>query len=332
MYNNPNQNNPYQQPIYTQNLQGPNQSLYPPPPPFQPSKNSTPQTRPYTNKMLVILMCVYITFWIVAFIGGSFPVNSSGNIFLTALAESLVCGLFVSVLIMDWKGYTTLNGLITWQQRGVKKALIVCALTFLFMITIGIYLVRAYLQSRRALTGQTYRPIKARRNTVAMIVGIVVCLFSLLSFSVNASASATAATAHTTQAAHPTIAAKQVVKKAIPTQKSFPTPTPIPPTPTPVPPTPTPIPPTPTLVPPTPTPVQAVTGVGGNPYGYDFNAGTLIYSPGADLCGYVACVTTFWTDTNGYVVECANGEYSHSGGVRGACSRDGGVEAILYSH
>jgi hypothetical protein len=32
------------------------------------------------------------------------------------------------------------------------------------------------------------------------------------------------------------------------------------------------------------------------------------------------------------VVECANGLYSHSGGVRGACSRDGGVARILYSH
>ena len=48
-------------------------------------------------------------------------------------------------------------------------------------------------------------------------------------------------------------------------------------------------------------------------------------------------VTIFHVDyileeQNGYVVECANGEYSHSGGVSGACSRDGGVAAILYSH
>ena len=328
MYNNPNQNTPYQQPIYTQNLQGPNQPVYPPPP-FQPSNNFTALPRPYTNRVLLILACAYIAFWIVGFIGSSFPVNSSGNIFLTSLAESLVCGLFVSVLIMDWKGYTTLSGLITWQQRGVKKALIVCALIFLFMITLGIYLVRMYLQSRRLMTGQIYRPMKARRNTVAMIVGIIVCLCSLLSFSASASASAMTATTHTTQAPHPTIAVKQVVKKATPTQKSIPTPKPTPkPTPTKAPV----VVPTATPVPPTPTPVPVVTGVGGNPYGYDFNAGTLIYSPAADLCTYVSCVTTFWSDTNGYVVECANGEYSHSGGVRGACSRDGGVEAILYSH
>lgn len=75
-----------------------------------------------------------------------------------------------------------------------------------------------------------------------------------------------------------------------------------------------------------------VTGVNNNPWGYDFNPGSLIYNPNSGFCGYFSCVSTFWTATSGYVVECANNEYSHSGGVRGACSRDGGVEATLYQH
>lgn len=75
-----------------------------------------------------------------------------------------------------------------------------------------------------------------------------------------------------------------------------------------------------------------VTGVNNNPWGYDFNPGSLIYNPNSGFCGYFSCVSTFWTATSGYVVECGNGEYSHSGGVRGACSRDGGVEATLYQH
>lgn len=83
---------------------------------------------------------------------------------------------------------------------------------------------------------------------------------------------------------------------------------------------------------PTPTPAPR-TGVNGNPWGYNFNPGNLIYNPPSAFCGqYFSCVSTFWVDTNGYVAECANGEYTHSGGVRGACSRDGGVAQTLYSH
>jgi hypothetical protein len=67
-------------------------------------------------------------------------------------------------------------------------------------------------------------------------------------------------------------------------------------------------------------------------YNTDPNGGQLVYSPPADFCNNNACVSTFWVDTAGYVVECANGEYSHSGGVRGVCSRDGGVAATLYQH
>ncbi len=108
-------------------------------------------------------------------------------------------------------------------------------------------------------------------------------------------------------------------------------------------PTPT-IAPSPTPVLPTPTPVQqpvqqqppvqqpAITGVNGNPWGYDFNPGSYIYSPNADFCEYFTCVSTFWKDTNGYVAECGSGSYTHSGGISGACSRNGGVKAILYQH
>jgi len=94
---------------------------------------------------------------------------------------------------------------------------------------------------------------------------------------------------------------------------------------------PTPVPPSPT---PAPIPTTPITGVNGNPWGYDFDSsGNLIFSPPGDFCGqYFSCVSSFWTSANGYVAECANGVYTHSGGVRGACSRDGGVLQALYSH
>jgi hypothetical protein len=100
--------------------------------------------------------------------------------------------------------------------------------------------------------------------------------------------------------------------------------------------------PIPTAIPPTPVPTEAPTpiptsppvqtGVNGNPWGYDFTAGNYIYSPDPSFCDYFTCVSTFWKDTNGYVAECYNGSYTHSGGISGACSRDGGVEQPLYSH
>ncbi len=122
------------------------------------------------------------------------------------------------------------------------------------------------------------------------------------------------------------------------------------PTSTLIPPTPTPIsqptqPPAPQPTqPPAPQPTQApasqptqppaATGFNGNPWGYDFNPGTLLTAPDPEFCDgkYFQCVTTFWKDTNGYVVQCNNGLFSHSGGVRGACSRDGGPGKPLYFH
>ena len=83
---------------------------------------------------------------------------------------------------------------------------------------------------------------------------------------------------------------------------------------------------------PTPTQASHCVAVNNNPWCYNFTPGNLIYSPNSGFCGYFKCVSTFWVDTNGYVAECANGSYTHSDGVSGACSRDGGVSQILYSH
>jgi hypothetical protein len=74
--------------------------------------------------------------------------------------------------------------------------------------------------------------------------------------------------------------------------------------------------------------------VGKNPYCYTLNAqkGKLIHKPASGLCRYVSCVSTFWKDTKGYVAECKDGRYSHSGGIRGACSKNKGVKQPLYAH
>ncbi|GHO94528.1 hypothetical protein KSF_045760 [Reticulibacter mediterranei] len=188
-------------------------------------------------------------------------------------------------------------------------------------------------------------------GTVFLALMLCVCSLSAINGNQPSSQVASSATATPTQfistnaeTATPTDAA--VVSTATVDTMSAPataTPTPIPPTPTPIPPTPTPVPtkpptPTPTPIPtkppvPTLAPTQPPkTGVNGNPWGYDFTPGNLISSPPANFCDYFNCIKSFWQSTNGYVDECNDGTFSHSGGVRGACSSHGGEKRPLYSH
>lgn len=94
--------------------------------------------------------------------------------------------------------------------------------------------------------------------------------------------------------------------------------------------TPTPI---PTLAPTSvPTAAQAdLCGAPQNPWGYNFCGGGLIYAPDPSFCDYFNCIPSFWRSTNGYVVQCNDGLFSHSGGRRGACSSHGGEGRSLYS-
>ena len=94
---------------------------------------------------------------------------------------------------------------------------------------------------------------------------------------------------------------------------------------------------TPTLIPhptvttpsPEPIPCQAVNG---NPWCFNFvSPGNSIYSPPSAFCHYFPCVNDF-PNGRGYVVECQDGLYSQSGGIRSACSSHGGVLRPLYSH
>lgn len=208
------------------------------------------------------------------------------------------------------------------------------------------------------IAGPPARPAKPKRP---WLIGCGVAIFALLvcglcSGVINATshqtqtsqadsgAIVTPATSGPSQTVHMTTYTPSPKATAV-----SPTPTPMPPTPAPLP---TPIPqptqapapqPQPTQAPasqptqapaPQPTQAPATTGANGNPWGYDFNPGTLLTDPNPGFCdgGYFQCVTTFWKATNGYVVQCNNGLFSHSGGVRGACSRDGGPGKPLYTH
>ena len=103
--------------------------------------------------------------------------------------------------------------------------------------------------------------------------------------------------------------------------------TPIVPTPTP-----TPVPTVAPVVPdPAPAPPAANTcGAPSNPWGYTFCGGNYINTPSANFCGYFSCIASFWKSTNGYVVQCVDGMFSHSGGRQGSCSTHGGNKQPLY--
>jgi hypothetical protein len=95
--------------------------------------------------------------------------------------------------------------------------------------------------------------------------------------------------------------------------------------------------PKPSAVLPRPTPLPVPTppptcGAPPNPFGFDFcPPANLIYKPPSQFCRYFACSPSFWTNTNGYVVECVDGTYSHGGGHPLTCVHHRGVRRTLYS-
>jgi hypothetical protein len=74
-------------------------------------------------------------------------------------------------------------------------------------------------------------------------------------------------------------------------------------------------------------------GAPANPWGYNFclGGGNVITAPPSNFCSYFPCIPSFWIYTNGYVEECQDGMYSHSGGQPGSCSYHGGNWRALLS-
>jgi hypothetical protein len=70
-------------------------------------------------------------------------------------------------------------------------------------------------------------------------------------------------------------------------------------------------------------------GAPANPYGYNFCGGAYLYSPKSDICSYLSCIPNFWNG-NGYVIQCKDGMFGKSGGIRGSCSYHQGNSRPLY--
>lgn len=79
---------------------------------------------------------------------------------------------------------------------------------------------------------------------------------------------------------------------------------------------------------PTPRPTRPPTcqAINNNAWCDNFSLGNLSYNPPSNFCDYFTCLAGFWGSDDpgdGYVVECADGTFSQSGGERGACSSHG---------
>ena len=77
-------------------------------------------------------------------------------------------------------------------------------------------------------------------------------------------------------------------------------------------------------------PAKARCGAPPNPWAYNLCGGSLVDNPPPDFCVYFPCVVGFWKQTLGFIDQCRDGTYSHSGGTPGACSLDSGEARRLY--
>ncbi|GCF08109.1 DUF3761 domain-containing protein [Dictyobacter arantiisoli] len=354
MYNNPDDTTLYD----SQTVPG---QMIPPPPPYLPTNKQPREPYRYSRKLLLWLIIPYVLAWVFILWGA---VATSAPL-LGAFGYSIIWGLIICLLLIDHRGFVNLYGLIKWRRINIGLRIVLAMLLLgLYLFLPGIYLFRAYRAYQQAKSLPVIFPIKkaSRRAPISVITGILITLFIFI-IAVGATAPVSRTTTGQTSLivnASSSSSTKKIIKplptsisrpKPTATPRPRPTVTPTPrPTVTPIPPTPTPQPqiqqiqptqppapqPQPTQPPapqpPAPTQPPVVTGVNGNPWGYDFNPGNLIYNPPANICSYFNCIASFWEHTNGYVDECYDGTYSHSGGVSGACSRHGGELRPLYSH
>lgn len=188
------------------------------------------------------------------------------------------------------------------------------------------------IQPARASIWQRYQSLDRLAQigvwcvAASLILFLFVCSLGAIT-GLKTAAGQGVAVLSTAQATTPTVVQNQAQPTAV-----QPDPTPVPPTPVPPTPTPTSMPQAATPVPVQPT--RVLTGVNGNPWGYDFvSPGHVITNPPAGFCSgqYFQC-TSHFSAGQGYVVQCNDGLYSKWGGHPDVCSSHGGYKHTLYSH
>ncbi len=211
-----------------------------------------------------------------------------------AIGAYLLLFAVIVALIADWRGATTLRGLIDWSRVRHVRWLVVTSFIVFYMFAFYAYAWRVFRQSGTAAGFTTWAQQSAKNKVLAgisvaaLVIANLVACASLGSGTSAANASKTMAnlnqssvigTGSASQTATASAKASPVHHNAA-TSTPKPTNTPVPPTATPRPPTPTPVPPQPT----TP-PAPQYPAVGGNPWDFTLmDTGNLIYSAPANIC------------------------------------------------
>jgi len=147
------------------------------------------QARPlykYSKVLLATLAAAFAAAWLLVVLATGLPGVAT---FARNLAISLFLGILVTVLWLDYWGYATLRGLIEWRTtRGWKRVAVICLLIF-FPVVVGVYLVRAVLDSPRARTAGTRSatpPTRFRTTPIGLATLLGVTLLALVISSVGA--------------------------------------------------------------------------------------------------------------------------------------------------
>lgn len=255
-------------------------------------------TKPYSPYILYVLMSLYFLCWLLILFD---PGNKTNYPF----AFCLCLGIVGSILLLDPKGFLTLQGILGPDRDVIGCILLMCCF---FPFWLNVYLVATLLAYHRFPLAMA--PTE-QFGILSVIGGMAFSCLLYVAFANISLSSAPVPTAMT-----PTVTATLPISTstAKPPPKSQPTSFP------------------PATQAPASKQTPTKTGLGGNPYGYDLNApGTLIYHPPSDLCHYIPCIANF-DKGSGYVEECQDGQFSKRGGLQGSCSQHGGDKQPLYAH
>lgn len=281
----------------------------------------------YALPLIGTLSGAYLLLMLLALISGASTAGIIG-----VLNVSLFAGILVTIALLDWRGLLSMRGLVNWSAyHGGKRVLFISLYVFGFAIVLGIYLVRALLESWRErgvaqpLVAPAPTAVPATQSVTTRLrttrggfatLGVVFIVMLLCSGITNvAAAPDTTASGQNRAASSGGSSQNQIVATSAATAK-----------------------PTATVAP-TATPTVASTATATpkpcaspcNPWGYNFSKGSYIYNPPSDFCSYFDCIQSFWNGS-GYVMECKDAMYSLSGGRSGSCSHHGGNWRPLYAH
>jgi len=198
--------------------------------------------------------------------------------------------VFIAVLVRDFRGFVSLNGLITWRTlTGGQRFWLICLFVFFFIVLLGIYLVREVMGYYRLTQRRPSDHLQAARNwymsrtrgvQAGLAAGTLVALITFCSISGIALGQKGANSGNSGSGNQAFTATNTPNSIGVPQATEVPTATA----------TPTQVPPTATSVPPTATTIPLNCNTAGapcNPWGYTLaNTGHLLYNPDGAFCSY----------------------------------------------